>query len=251
MEEEKVVLEKQAPLWDIVDCRVEIEEISQKAAKMMEADYADLHNISHYWIGIPRATVDLLQELFIHLGRIKEEKKAPVNFSFGRLMDISIEFLNTADADKNGTINPAITVGPELEFDAAKEKYSDLLTVEQSAELEKMHIKYLPQQFYQDREIWEKICVPLRKTLDEKYDIVMTDWSMIILCATYFFRAALQWLVEHKDDSDVGVSITIAELIEFGIRKDGPEDDIEYYTYITPARFFKRECAKSDTITEG
>lgn len=251
MENEEKVVEKQAPLWDIVDCRVEIEEISQKAAKMMEADFEDLHNISHYWIGIPRATVDLLQELFIHLGRIKEEKKAPVSFSFGNLMNVSIEFLNTADADKNGTINPVITVGSELEYENAGVKHSDLLTAEQSIELEKMHIKYLLPQFYEDREIWEKICVPLRKMLDEKYDIVMTDWSMILVCTVYFFRAALQWLVEHKDDSDVGVAITIAELIEFGIRKDGPEDDVDYYTYITPARFFKRECAKSDTITEG
>lgn len=251
MSEKKVTVESRYTLWDIKDSRIEIEEISKKAAAMMDADFQNL-TISRYFIAIPRCTVDFMQELFQYLGKVKEDTKAPVKFRFGDFMDIEIEFAKTMDADKNGTINPMIVPGPELTYDGVTApEYNDAMTSEMAAECAAMGVKYLLPQFYKDREIYKNICFPLMQTLDEKYGIKMADWSMILVCAAYFFRAAVQWLIEHKDDGESGVNIRFAELIEFGVRKDGPDDDIEYYTYITPSRFFKRESAKSDTITES
>lgn len=249
---EKTTVEKRFSLWDIKDSRIEIEEISKKAAKMMDDDFQNL-TIGRYWIAIPRCTVDFLQELFQYLGKVKNDTKAPVKFTFGELMEIEIEFAKTMGADKNGTINPMIIPGPELTYNDGVEQttYNDALTAEMASECASMGVKYLLPQFYKDREIYKNICFPLMGMLDEKYDIKMVDWSMILACTTYFFRAAFQWLAKHKDDGESGINIRFAELIEFGIRKDGPEDDIEYYTYITPSRFFKRESAKSDTITES
>lgn len=250
MSEEKLTVEKRYSLWDIKDSRIEIEEISQQAAKMMDHDFSNV-SISRYWIAIPRCTVDFMQELFQYLGKVKEDTKAPVKFSLGDLMDIEIEFAKTMGADKNGTINPMIVPGTELMYENHTIPYNDAMTAEMANDCTAMGVKYLLPMYYKDREIYKNICFPLMKMLDEKYDIKMVDWSMILACVTYFFRSAFQWLVKHKDDEESGINIKFAELIEFGIRKDGPPEDVEYYTYISPSRFFKRESAKSDTITEN
>lgn len=58
MEEKTTVVEETSarvdPLWDIVTDRIEIGEISQRAAKMIQEDFEELCHIDRYYVAIPR-----------------------------------------------------------------------------------------------------------------------------------------------------------------------------------------------------
>ena len=238
------------PLWQFGDHRTEAHEIAVMAAEMLDEDVTDL-KFKPFADAIPCMTVVFLTELLNRLNRIKIETKAPVEFKFGKLMTLEIQYFEVKEAEKMGSLNPAIYVGPELDYDKADLPYDNTITADMARELAKIGGPHLPAQCYEDREFYQKICEAIKDELDKRYDIKYADWSVVVLATVYFFRAAKKFLIEHKDSGDIGVNLDLANIMTIGIVKEGPDDDVSYMIYLEPGQIFKKDNAKGDDITEA
>ena len=237
------------PLMRFKDSLKEIREISEMAQDyIVELDPEVLR--PNRWEVIPQIAHDFIEGVLQYLGERKSTDVAEVYLNIGRLMTASIEYATTTGANKDGTLNPKYVVGSDLLLET--KEYDDDISIEQADILKMDGCEHLPIQFFDDRKVIKEICLTLSPKLYTKYGIHMgNNWGLIPLCAVSFFRCAKDWLIKHKDDGPCGVEIKLGELLIFGIEKEGPDDDVEYYTFIGPGQSFKLDDAKGDEHTEN
>lgn len=248
---EKATVEKamRYPLVGIKDNLAEIREIGQMAQDYFTELDPEVLRPSR-WEIIPQITIDFLDSVFKYLGDKKRTDVAEIYLRLGDIMTPAIEYATTKGADKDGTLNPKITIGPDMAFD--KTDYDDSITMEQAQILEADGCNHLPIQFFEDREVIKEICLELKPKLYSRYGIkLMQNWALIPLAFVAFFRCAKKWLINHKDDGECGVEINIGDYVFMGIQKEGDDDDVEYIMYITPGQKFKLDYAKGDEKTES
>lgn len=245
-------LTRKRPLWDIADSRIEIETIAENAAKHIDEAYPKMRT-SQVYMAIPRISQVFVVHLLNYLDNLKRSdiekcKESGVEFSLGDIATFRIEYLSTPNSEgKESTFNPAILVGPELDYNKRDIPYKDALSVEMAEKARGLGARYILAQYYDQMSDLKPICEAAMKELEDTYDIKFTDWSMLLLTTTYFFREIRNFLVENKDAGELGIEINFADLFNVGIEKDGPDDDIEYNIYMTPGQFFKKERAKTDS----
>ena len=238
------------PLMRIKDNLTEIRKISE-----MAQDYIVKMNPEIYrpgrWEAIPQITIDFLTEVFKYLGDRKRTDVAEVYLNIGDIMRVSIEYTATEGADKEGTLNPKISIGPDMDINTRE--YDDSLTIDQAEILKADECENLPVQFFEDRKVIKEISMSLKPKLYTNYGIKISDrsWTVIPSSVVAFFRCAKAWLLEHKDDGPCGVEINLGNTVYIGVQKEGLEDeDPEYFVYITPGQVFKLDFAKGDAQTE-
>lgn len=238
------------PMMRIKDNLKEIREIGERAQDyFVKLDPEVLR--PNRWEPIPQITMDFLNSVFKYLGDRKTTEVAEIYLNVGNIMRVSIEYASTKGADKEGTLNPKITVGPDMDFN--KREYEDSMTIEQAETLRVDGCEHLPIQFFDDRKVIKEICMELKPKLYTNYGIKITDssWGIIPLSVVAFFRCAKDWLIQHKDDGECGVQINLGNTVFIGVEKEGlEEDDVEYFIYITPGQNFKLDYAKGDDKTE-
>ena len=243
------VLERKNPLWAFGNNRIEIRNIAEMAGESLETVLPEIDFRTHC-VAIPCTVLCFMNELLNRLNTIKIETKKPVPFQFGNLMTLEIEQLEIADAEKSGSLNPAIYPGEELDYDKRDIVPSDAVSSDMAKELAKIGGPDLPAQFYGDREFYKKISETCMQELDKEYGVVFFNWSIIPLITLHFFRAAKRFLIENKDNEETGIAIDFANILTIGISKEGPDDDVSYAIYLEPGQIFKKDYGKSDAITE-
>ena len=165
------VLERKNPLWAFGNNRLEIRNIAEMAGESLESVLPDIDFRTHC-VAIPCTVLCFMNELLNQLNRIKLETKQPVTFQFGNLMTLEIEQLEIADAEKSGSLNPAIYPGEELDYDKRDIVPSDAVSADMARELEKIGGPDLPNQFYDQRDFFKKISETCMQELDKEYGVV-------------------------------------------------------------------------------
>lgn len=247
---EKATAEKalRYPLMGFKDSLKEIREISEAAQDYILTLNPEVMRPNR-WEVIPQITIDFIGGVLNYLGERKSTDVAEVYLNVGNLMTVFIEYGTTSGANKEGTLNPKVTIGTDLLMET--EEYNDEVSIEQADILTIEESELLPIQFFDDRKVIKEICLEIKPKLYSNYGIKLgKEWGLIPLCAVAFFRCAKDWLIKHKDDGPCGVYIKLGNLLEFGIEKEGPDDDVEYHTYITPGQSFKQDNSKNDADTE-
>lgn len=247
--------ERKYPLLAIVDNRKEIREIAIATQDYMVELNPDLKKIK-IWEAIPRIVIEFINASFTKLDKSDAMHKGESSIVIGDIMEIGLDGLLTMDGDKDGNITPMIKCRSEFVYENVSLPYNDDLTIDQMNTLIDEKCEGLPAQFFDNREQIEEISKIAMRTLRNDYGIIMneeTDWFLIPLTVVAFFRKTRDYLIEHKDDSDVGIEINFANLIKLGINKEGGFDDddpIDYILYISAEQIFKKDNAKDDKVTE-
>lgn len=248
---EKASVEKalRYPMMRIKDNLKEIREIGEMAQDYIVKLDPEMLRPGR-WEPIPQITIDFLTAVFRYLGDRKTTEVSEIYLNVGNIMKVAIEYATTKGADKEGTLNPKITAGSDMDFNVRE--YDDAMTIDQSEILKADGCEHLPVQFFEDRAIIKEICLELRPKLYQKYGIRIseTSWGIIPVSVVAFFRCAKTWLIDHKDDGPCGVEINLGNTCHIGVSKEGDENDIDYFIYITPGQNFKLDHAKNDADTE-
>lgn len=243
------------PLLDITNNRKEIRAISINAQDYMVELNPDVKRLK-IWEAIPRIVIEFILASFKQLkkGDAKESGKSSV--IIGDLMELGIEYMSTSDAIKAGNITPFIHCRSEFKFENASIPYIDAVPIDIAKQMREERCEGLPIQFFDNRKVIKEISILAMHVLTNNYGIIMgeeEDWWMIPLVVVAFFRKSKEFLIEHKDDGGIGVKINFADLIKFGITKEGgieEGDPVDYVLYINPNQIFKKDNAKSDGDTE-
>lgn len=237
------------PLMKFKDSLKEIREISEMAQDYIVTLQPDVLRPNR-WEVIPQITIDFIDGVLKYIDERKTTEASEVYLNIGKLMTVSVEYATTTGANKDGTLNPKVTIGSDLRLET--KEYDDDISIDQADILNVEECRHLPAQFFDDRKVMKEICTELVQKLHTNYGIVLgKDWSLIPLCAVAFFRSAKEWLIKHKDDGECGVQVKLGDILTFGIEKEGPDDDVEYYAFIAPGQSFKQNRAKSDDATEN
>lgn len=236
------------PLMRYKDSLKEIREISERAQDyIVELDPEVIR--PNRWEVIPQITFDFFEGVLHYLGERKTTDAAEVYLPIGNLMTVFIEFAKTPEANKEGTLNPKVTIGSDLKLETTS--YDDDVSVDQMEMMRANNCTHLPVQFFDDMKVMEEICKSVKSKIASNSGIKLGEgWDLIPLCVVAFMRSAKEWLIAHKDDGPCGVELKLGEYLIFGIVKEGPDDDIEYYTFISPGQSFKLDDAKGDDKTE-
>ena len=240
---------------DIVTNRKEIREISERALEILGELRPDVGRMP--WDALASIAI-----LFVDMG-IREvhrmKKELPVGtdaeLPLGRVMTLRIEYTATLNADKVGTLNPAILVGPDFRYDTKDTPYDDAVSVDMQATLNAEGCPKLLPQFFDQRDVIigdtdHGLGYKIKEAAFDRLHIVIEDLTLPSTIFVAFFRAAKEYLIQNKDMEEVGININLAEFLDFGISKEGPDDDIEYTIYLTPGQQFKLNFAKGDDTTE-
>lgn len=237
------------PLWDLPNNRKELREISEQAMKLLtEGDHAlrpDMLPIS-MWEVVPRITMEVLQAIVNYLVAHRSVDVSEVYLTFGKLFDIGIEFIVMNNSENPTSFNPKIHVLSELSYEMKDVPYDDLVSVEDGQILREENSEWLPIQFFEERETLYEIVKGLISfpngrdgVLATKYGITLFDWTILYSVTLAFFRAMKQYLIDHKDDQEVGLEFDLGRIIKFGIAKNGDDDDDDYDIFIIPGQEFK------------
>ena len=131
------VLERKNPLWAFGNNRIEIRNIAEMAGESLETVLPEIDFRTHC-VALPCTVLCFMNELLNRLNKITIETKKPVTFQFGNLMTLEIEQLEIADAEKSGSLNPAIYPGEELDYDKRDIVPSDAVSSDMAKELSKI-----------------------------------------------------------------------------------------------------------------
>lgn len=236
------------PLMRIKDSLKEIREISEKAQDYITVLDPEVIRPNR-WEVIPQLTFYFIEGILKYLNERKSTDVAEVFLNIGNLMTVSIEYAETPGANKEGTLNPKVIIGSDLRMET--KEYDDDISIEQMEILKAQGCEHLPVQFFDNMKIIEEICNNIKPKIYPETGIKLGNtWELIPLCAVAFLRCAKDWLIKHKDDGPCGVEIKLGELLIFGVSKEGPDDDVEYFTFIDPGQSFKLDNAKGDDDTE-
>lgn len=243
---------KKYPLLDISDNRKEIREIAQATQNYMIELNPDLKRIK-IWEAIPRIVIEFIRASFTKLSKSDALKDGESSVVIGDLMELGVQYMSTADGEKAGNLTPVIRCRSEFKYENAALPYNDEVPVDVASVMEEEKCPGLPIQFFDDRKTIKEISEIATKELENYGIFVMDEWWVIPLTVIAFFRKTKEYLIEHKDDGEIGVEINFAELIKITITKEGgmeEGDPVDYVLSITPNQIFKKDNAKGDDITE-
>lgn len=246
--------ERKHPLLAITNNRKEIREISQATQDYLGELNPDMRRVK-IWEAIPRIVIEFISA---SLNKLRKEDAINSGYSsivIGDIMELGIDGLITKDGDKDGNLTPHINCRSEFKYENVNLPYMDEVPVDVAKIMREEKCEGLPIQFFENREEIKEISNEARVILADKYGIIMPedDWFMIPLVVLAFFRQVRKYLVDHKDDDEIGIDIDFAELISIGINKEGgleEGDPVDYILYISPKQIFKKEKAKDDDKTE-
>lgn len=247
--------ERRYPLLAIVDNRKEIRDISIAAQEYMIELNPDVKKIK-IWEAIPRIVIEFINAAFTKLSKSDAINNGSSSIIIGDIMELGVDGLLTNDADKDGNLTPFIKCRSEFKYENISLPYQDEISIDDANILRDEKCEGLPAQFFDNRDEIKEVTHIAMKKLENNFGIIMgesQDWYIIPLTVVAFFRKVRDYLVEHKDDEEVGIDINFADLIKIGITKEGgmdEDDPVDYVLYITPNQIFKKENAKGDNITE-
>ena len=245
MEELNVALEnaekeqnKKYTLWTCVNNVEEIRMLAEETIQYAGTLYSSMKklNADEIWEVVPRIVSDVMVEIFKVIDAKKEKGKS-ISTKIGDFMECIIEYAGTVDADKEGTFNPTIIVGPELQYDNDNPKNNELPTTEPLFEPA-------------EQTTMDFVCKNVQMKLKTKYGIIAEDYKMIEYIFTSFLRKVKQYLVQHRDDADYGCMFYVGEAMTFGLNKYDTNDGVKCDIGINPGRIIKCEYAKSDEKSE-
>lgn len=252
IENAKIEKELRYPLMRVKDNLTEIRLIGEAAQDYIVKLNPEIKRPGR-WEAIPQITMDFLEAVFKYLGERKRTDVSEVYLDLGNIMRASIEYAitETNGDGKNGTLNPKIVVGSDMKLETSE--YDDDLTFDQAEILVADGCENLPIQFFDNRKVIKEISIGLLSKLMTNSGIKITDrsWTLVPCAFVAFFRCAKKWLIDHKDDGPCGIEINVGGTVFIGIAKEGSDDDLDYYLYITPGQVFKCDYAKGDDKTES
>lgn len=237
IDKETLERRRRYPLLDITDNRTEIRTISEHALKYAAELYPELESFknSNYWEIIPRVTIELLKEVFRKLSEQRSTETGEVFYELGDFLRIGIEYGTTQDADKDGTFNPVISVKSEMVYDNMTDVNNKLRT-------------NVP--VFDDINTLQELCGNVTKTLLDKYTIMINQWNAVLQLFVSFMRCTRDYLVKHKDDTEYGTDINLADVVDMSIEKYIGDSGDEYVIQVAPGQVAKLEFSKSDEKTE-
>ncbi len=241
------------PLLDISDNRKEIREISQETQNYLNENIPNLKKLK-VWEAIPRMVIEFIKASFTKLSKTDAMKQGESNVILGDVMELGVQYMATNDGDKLGNLTPVIRCRSEFKYENINLPYRDEVPLDIANILESEKCEGLPIQFYDNRDEIKDISTIAWNELSN-YGILTTpeSWWLLPLVFVHFFRETRKWLVDHKDDGEIGVEINFADLIKIAITKEGgldEDDPVDYVLSITPNQIFKKDNAKGDDLTE-
>ena len=243
------------PLLAIVDNRDEIRKISRATQDYMIELDPDLKRIK-IWEAIPRIVIEFINACFTKLSKTEAAENGSSSIVIGDIMEIGVDGLMTKDGDKDGNLTPFIRCRSEFKYENISLPYRDEVPIDIANQMSDEKCTGLPIQFFDNREEIKEVTKTAMDVLTRDYGIIVgeqNDWFIIPLTVVAFFRQVRKFLVEHKDDGEIGIDINFADLIKVGIVKEGgmeEDDPVDYILYIAPNQIFKKDNAKGDDITE-
>ena len=247
--------QRRYPMLAIVDNRKEIREISQATQDYLVEMNPDMKRVK-LWEVIPRIVMEFINASFKKLSKDDAAKKGSSSVIVGDIMELGVDGIRTKDGDKDGNLTPFIKCRSEFKYENINLPYMDEVPIDDAKIMREEKCEGLPIQFFEERETIKEIANDARIVLSDNYGVTMLedDWFMIPLVVLAFFRQVRKYLVDHKDDDEIGIDINFAELIKIGITKEGgleEGDPVDYVLYITPNQIFKKDNAKDDGATES
>jgi hypothetical protein len=244
-------LERQTryPLLSITDNLKEIREIAEKTQDYMVELNPELLR-PQLWESIPRIAMEFIEHAFAYMGDRKTTEFGEICLPLGKIMTVGVEYATTEGSDKEGTFNPFIRIGKEMDYDYKDEPYDNSIDVNMASLLREEQCENLMGQFFDNRKEIKTISQSVTSILLNNYGIKFLDWTLVPLTFVAFFRKAKEYLISHKDDGECGVEINFGDAVTFGIEKEGWDDDISYRIYIIPGQKPKLNNAKDDSKTE-
>lgn len=241
------------PLLDINDNRAEIREISQATQEYIHEIEPELKKLK-LWEAFPRMVIEFIKATMNELDKSEAVTKGESSLVIGNLFEIAIQYTETPDGDKYGNLTPVIRCRSEFKYEDANLPYHDEVPLNIARELQDEGYGKLPIQFYENRAVIKKICIAAWKSLDD-YGLFTNEsqWWILMTVVMCFFRKMKDYLIEHKDDGEVGVEINFADLLKVSITKEGgmdEDDPVDYILSIQPNQIFKKDYTKSDAVTE-
>lgn len=238
IEKEETERRKRYPLLDIVNNRAEIRSISEDALKYCVDVYPELKALheQNLWEIVPRITIELLKEVFSFVAEKKSKESGEISYDLGEFLKVGIEYGTTDDAEKEGTFNPIISVKSEMYFD-------NVIDVNNKVPSEKAD--------FGDSVTLQEICTKVTDTLMSKFGIKVSHYTAILNLFASFMRMTKQYLIKHRDDTEYGVEINLADVVDLSIEKYIGDSGDEYCIQIAPGQIAKLQFAKNDDVTEN
>lgn len=238
IEKEELDRRKRYPLLDIVNNRSEIRTISEDALAYCAKVYPELKALDeqNLWELAPRITIELLKEVFNFVASKKSKESGEVSYDIGDFVKIGIEYGTTDDAEKEGTFNPVISVKSEMYYDNA-------IDIKNKVPEEKAD--------FGDSMTLQEICTKVTDTLMTKFGVKVSHYNAVLNIFAAFMRMAKQYLIKHRDDTEYGVEINLADVIDISIEKYIGDSGDEYCIQIAPGQIAKLQFAKNDDVTEN
>lgn len=230
---------KRYTLWTAVNNLEEIREMCEDTIRYAGTIYKSMAKLNpdEIWEIVARVVSDVIINLFKVVDEKKEVGKS-ISTKIGDFMTITIEHAETLDADKDGTFNPMIEVGPELQYDNVEPKNNALPDKQPMFDPE-------------EQTTLDFVCKNVQTTMKSKYGVMIEDYKMIEYIFTSFLRTMKQYMIEHKDDNAYGCDISLGETINVGLTKyDQQDGSVRCCIGIEPGRIIKMEYAKSDEKSE-
>lgn len=254
VKQSRVERERKYPMLDITDNRKEIREIAEAAQDYMVQLNPDVVRLK-IWESIPRITMEFILAAFTKLDKAEAKKNGSTSVVIGDLMELEVQYTETNDADKFGNLTPVIRCRSEFKWENVSLPYHDEIPVDVANVLRDENCEGLLVQFYDNRKEIKEISEIAIGSL-KNFGVMFgpNDWWIVPLVVIAFFRKTRDWLVEHKDDGELGVEIRFADMLKIGVSKEGgleDDDPVDYILYIRPDQIFKKENAKGDDITEA
>jgi hypothetical protein len=245
--------ERRYPLLDISNNRKEIREISEATQDYLIELNSDLKRIK-IWEAIPRIVIEFIQASFTKLSKTDAKNNGESSLVLGDIMEIGIQYMSTVDGDKAGNLTPIIRCRSEFKYENVQLPFRDEVPVDIANIMIDENCSGLPIQFFDNREEIKDIATLAMKNL-ERFGIIFgdNDWWVVALVFVAFFRKTRDFLVAHKDDGEIGVEISFADLLKIAITKEGgieEGDPVDYVLSIIPDQIFKKDNAKGDDVTE-
>ena len=238
LEKEELERRKRYPLLDIVNNRAEIRTISEEALDYFIEIYPELKEFkdSIPWELMTRVTIELLKEVFEFVSSKKNTDSGEISYDLGDFIKVGIEYGKTDNAEKEGTFNPIISVKSEMMYDNKTDINNKLPT-------EKADFGTLVS--------LTEICSKVANTLLTKFGSKITHNDMILDIFASFMRKAKQYLIKHRDDTEFGIDINLADVVDISIEKYIGDSGDEYCIQVSPGQIAKLQFAKNDDVTEN
>lgn len=238
IEKEETERRKRYPLLDIVNNRAEIRMISEDALKYCVDVYPELKALydQNLWEIVPRITIELLKEVFSFVAGKKSKEAGEISYDLGEFIKVGIEYGTTDDAEKEGTFNPIISVKSEMTYD-------NMVDINNKVPKDKAD--------FGDSVVLQDICTKVTDTLMKKFGVKVSHYTAVLNLFAAFMRMTKQYLIKHRDDTEYGVEINLADVVDMSIEKYIGESGDEYCIQIAPGQIAKLQFAKNDDVTEN